>query len=890
MNYEKHANRKKQETIHSISKKTTKKVGISLIKIFIFTCILVLVVGLASGLGIAKAIIDAAPPLDLNEVIPEGYATMLYDQNGNEVQKLYGQDANRIYADLDQIPKYMQDAVIAVEDERFWKHNGIDLQGILRAIFNNIKEGDITASGASTLTQQVIKNNMLSTQKKFERKIQEQYLAVQLEKKMNKEKILEIYLNTAPFGRGTLGVQAAANTYFNKDASQLSIAECAVIASITQSPTKYDPVTNPDNNRIRQSIVLQKMLEQNYITQEQYDEAMAEDVYSHIQIVNQTTEQQSSYSYFVDEVIRSVSNDLQVQKGYTENQALQLLYRGGLSIYITEDTKMQKIVDDVFNDESYFPPENEAYAMKVMYTLSVQTDTGVVNHYKEAEFDTKEEAEAYVEQLKSDWTSSGEEVLAEKALYIPQPQSAMVIMDYHTGHVKAITGGRGEKIGNRTFDRATQAKRQPGSTFKVLAAYLPAIDTGGYTLATVIDDVPFSVSLTNGKTYQPTNWYRNQTYDYRGLTTVRVAIRDSMNVCAVKTISDIGVDTSFDYLLHLGFTTLVDREEINGQIFTDKTLSLPLGGITNGVTPLELNAAYGAIANDGVYIEPIFYTKVLSHDNSILLNKEPKTHTVMKETTSYLLTSAMESVINSGTGMLARFKNVKMPIAGKTGTTSDDVDLLLSAFTPYYVATVWMGYDEPKQMTYSKSYHAIIWRDVMEKIHEDLPYKDFDVPSGIVTANVCKDSGKLPVPGLCDEDPRGSQVITEYFATGTVPTESCDVHIKATICKDSGLFATEYCPVDSKVDKIFIVRPVPLIPENWDPAHPPRIQDRQYELPASMIGEYCNIHTPSFTLPEVKLPGEDTTTDSGQTNTGDQTNTNTGGQTNTNEQNQPNLP
>lgn len=847
MNFGKKAAKKKQENIHSVPKKKTKKVGITFIKVFTFSILLIGIIGVATGLGIAKAIIDSAPPLDLQKVVPEGYATIIYDQTGNEIQQLHGEDANRIYVQLDQIPKHMQDAVVAIEDERFWQHNGVDIQGIFRAIYNNIKVGDLTASGASTLTQQVIKNNVLSTEKKFERKIQEQYLAVQLEKEIDKKKILELYLNTSPFGRGTLGVQTAASTYFNKDISELTIAESAVIASITQRPTYYDPVINPENNRARQTIVLQKMLEQGYITQAEYDTALAEDVYGHIQIINQTIEEQSDYSYFVDEVIREVSEDLKVQKGYTETEAFNLIYRGGLSIYITQDLEMQKIVDDVFINEINFPPKEQMYAVRLMFTLSVQTANGAEHHYEEAEFDTQEEAEAHIEALKSEWVKEGDEILAEKALFIPQPQAAMVIMDYHNGHVKALAGGRGEKIGNQTFNRATQAKRQPGSTFKVLAAYLPAIDTMGYTLATVIDDVPFTVS-TGGGSYSPKNWYKG----YRGLSTVRLAIRDSMNICAVKTIYDIGPQTGYDYLLNLGFTTLVDSEMVDGKTFTDKTLALALGGITHGVTPLELNAAYGAIANNGVYVEPVFYTKVLNHDGALLLEKVPTTRTVMKETTSFLLTSAMRDVITSGTGTLANFGS--MPIAGKTGTTQDDVDLLLSAYTPYYVATVWMGYDQPKRMRYDKSYHSLIWKDIMQKIHEDLPYKDFERPSGITSASICTESGKLAVPGLCDKDPRGSTIKTEYFAAGTVPTESCDVHVKATICEDSGLFANEYCPEDTKKEKIFIVRPEPLNPEEWDPATGPEIADFEYELPQSMIGEYCNVHGPAFEIPQVNLP------------------------------------
>lgn len=841
MNYGKHANKKKQEMLHSASKKATKKVGISLIKIFVFSCLLLMVVCIASGIGVAKAIIDAAPPLDLNDVMPEGYATIIVDQNGNEIQRLHIGDSNRIMVELDQVPKHMQDAIVAIEDKRFWQHNGIDVEGIFRAIFRNIQAQDLTASGASTLTQQIIKNNVLSSEKKFERKIQEQYLAIQLEKQKSKEDILELYLNTAPFGRGTLGVQAAANFYFNKDVSELSIAESACIAAITQRPTYYDPVSNPQNNQTRQRIILNEMLTQGYITQEEYEAAYNEDVYDHIKIVNEQIAEQSDYSYFVDEIIDHAIEDLKVKKGYTENQAKNLVFRGGLTIYSTQDLEMQRIMDEVFKDDSYFPPKSETYAVRLYYSVTVKYPDGdFENFYAEEEFSSHEALEAFKAQKLSEWVQEGDEY-EEKAVEVVQPQAAMVITDFHTGHVKAIVGGRGEKIG-QGLNRATQSTRQPGSTFKVLAAYLPAIEYKGYTLATVIDDVPFTAKVGNS-TYKPNNWYKG----YRGLTSVRIAIRDSMNICAVKALDDVGGELCYETLINLGFTTLGGRSQIG--------LATALGGITYGVTPLELNAAYSAIANGGVYVEPIFYTKILAHDGSVLINKEPITRTVMKDTTAYLLTSAMQSVVTSGTGTLAKFKNSTIPVAGKTGTTQKDVDLVFSGYTPYYSATIWMGYDINKSMNYSKSYHCIIWRVIMEQIHANLEYKDFEKPEGIVTASVCSKSGKKPIPGLCDKA-EGTQIVTEYFAAGTVPTESCDVHKKVTMCSSSKLFATEYCPESTKYERIVIVRPEPTDPKKWDPKNPPNIADYHLELPASMEGEYCNVHGPGYQMPSpAPVPG-----------------------------------
>jgi penicillin-binding protein 1A len=846
MDYRKKENKKKQESIKSNKKKKKKKVSSSFIKIVVFGVLILGVIGVAAGVGVIKAIIDAAPEIDWeNDTAPKGYSSIIYDTDGNEIQQLHGKDANRIYAYIEDIPDYLEDAFIVTEDERYWDHKGIDVKGIFRAAFKNIKDRDIT-EGASTITQQVIKNNVLSTERSFKRKIQEQYLAIQLEKHLSKEKVLEYYLNTAALGRGTYGVQAASKRYYNKDVSELTIAESAVLACITQRPTFYDPITNPENNRAKQEIILKKMYTQNKITEEEYNTALAEKVYENIQQTSLNFDSQSDYSYFVDEVIREVTKDLQEEKGYSESQANNLVFRGGLSIYVTQNTKMQNIVDKEFRSEENFPPRSRDYSVRLQYSLSTKTkgQSDTVNHYEEKLFKTDKEAEDYKNKLYSEWVGPNDEVLAENALFIPQPQSAMVIMDYYTGHVKAIVGGRGEKKGNKVFNRATQALRQPGSTFKILAAYLPAIDTRGYTLAKVLDDVPTSFKASGGKSYKPKNWYERHKFNYRGLSTVREGIKDSMNILAVKTLNDIGVQTGFDYLLNLGFTSLVDSLKIDGTIYSDKNLPLALGGITKGVTPLELTAAYGAIANNGVYTEPVFYTKVLDHDGKILLEKKPKTNTVMKETTSFLLTNAMESVITNGTAKYAKFKKVNMPIAGKTGTTQNNVDLLFTAYTPHYIGTVWLGYDKNKTMKASPSTHIKLWQKVMEQVHEGLPREEFKKPAGIISVKICQESGKLAVDGLCDKDPRGSRVKYEYFLKGTEPTEPCDVHFKSTICKDSGLFSTDFCPESSKVPKIYINRPEPLKPETWDPTHPPRIADYQYELPASMVGEYCPIHGP----------------------------------------------
>lgn len=861
MNFGKHARKRKLQQIDSKTIRITNLISSTFLKLTVFAVIILAVIGVAGGFGTLNAIIDASASIDnlLEEIVPEGYTTIIYDLQGNEVQRLHGADANRIYVEYDQIPEYVGWSFVAIEDERFWEHKGVDFEGVMRAMVTNIVEKRFeNPEGASTITQQVIKNNVLTDDVTIERKVQEMYLATELEKYKTKEEILELYMNTAACGRGTNGVQTASKLYFNKDVMDISLAEAAVLASITNKPTKYDPVANPENNRVRAVRILDKLLEQGYINEEEYEVAYNEDVYSAIKINTTSILENSDYSYFVDETVTRIVEDLVIQKGLTESQANNLLYRGGLSIYITQDADMQQAMDDVFLNEENFPPQDEDYAIKLMYSLTIQKTDMDENLYFEEQFDTQEATDEFIQSIKDEYELTDqdfEDSLAfETIRYIPQPQAAMVILDYHNGHVKALTGGRGEKKGNKIYNRATSAYRQPGSTFKILAAYLPALDTFGYSLATVFDDAPFDIDMPNGSTYSPGNWYSG----YKGLSTLREGIVWSMNILAVKTIFNIGIDVPFDYLLDLGFTSIYDSIVIDGQVFTDKTYTLPLGGLTKGVSPLELTAAYGAVANDGIYVEPIFYTHILDHDGNIFMDNEPITRQVMKETTSFLLTDAMVEVVRSGTGTAARFKEVNMPIAGKTGTTSATKDLWFAGYTPYYASAVWMGYDDPQKMKYVKSYHKYIWRDVMEAVHVDLPYKEFNVPSGITSAAICTESGLLAIPDVCEADPRGSTVRYEYFTSDTVPTETCDVHKEVLICTESGLFATEYCPEETVERQIMIQRKEPLDPAKIDEATLASIQDYQYEIPFSMLGEYCNIHGPNTVTPEqgIDLDGD----------------------------------
>jgi penicillin-binding protein 1A len=835
---------KKQQQIKSTSRKVASKAGVSLFRMVLVGIVFLAIVGSFAGFGILKGLADSAPSIDQINVAPTGFTTNIYDKDGNLIESLIGAESNRVYVTIDKIPEVVRNAFISIEDERFYEHDGVDVKGIFRAFFSGLSSGKFD-EGASTVTQQLIKNQVFNGgaednfTDRFIRKVQEQYLAIQLEDKLDKDLILEYYLNNINLGAGSYGVQTAAKRYFNKDVGKLNLSEAAVIAAIAQSPTYMNPITHPDRNAERREQVLNNMLRLGHCSQEEYDKAIEDNIYDRIETVNEELDVESYYSYFVDELIEQALEDLQEEKGYTYTQAYKTLFSGGLNIYTTLDSDVQKVLDNVYSNPDYFPAVGSTSYWELNYKLSVQKANGETIHYhnndlKEfsgstskyfAYFSNKKDALDLVEKFRSEKIEEGDTVLGESTSLILQPQSSMIIIDQTNGQVVGLIGGRGKKTGNRTLNRATNTVRQPGSVFKILSTYLPALDSAGMTLTSVIDDAPFQYP---GTSKYVSNWNKNV---YEGLTTLRRAMYRSMNVVTVKTFNQVTPQVGFDYLQKLGFTSLVESDE-NGN--SDINLPTALGGITKGVSNLELTAAMAAVANSGIYTEPTFYTKILDHDGKALLEKKPVTRQVMKESTSFLLTNAMEDVVKIGTGSAVRFPKIQMPIAGKTGTTSDDNDLWFSGYTPYYTATIWSGFDNNRPQV-DKSYHKRIWRDVMEEIHikKELKNVPFTIPDSIVTAQVCTKSGKLAVEGLCDHYVGGSTVKTEYFAKGTVPTEKCDIHVKASICKDSGKIATEFCPPSSTKEQVYLIK---------EETH--ATQDTPNILPT----ETCDVHTAGNTV------------------------------------------
>ena len=783
MNYGKKSTAKKRTALISRSSMMGKRARVSFIRVLFVSLIALCIAVTCLGVGSFRGVIDTAPDVDDIDIMPLGYATFLYDDAGNQIRKLAAPDSNRLPVTLDQIPVDLQHAVVAIEDERFYEHNGIDVKGILRAGMKALTTGDFS-EGASTITQQLLKNNVFtnwtseSTQlERFTRKIQEQYLAVQVEKKTDKDTILENYLNTINLGAGSYGVQAAARQYFDKDVWDLNLSECVTLAGITQNPTKFNPIINPDSNRKRRKEVLQHMLDQNYITQDQYDEALADDVYSRIQAAqekNSSTEN-TVYTYFEDELTDQIINDLMNIKGYTKKQATNLLYSGGLKVYTTQDSKIQNILDEEYADPSNYP---DTVQYELDYALTVTDPNGnQVNYSKEMLqlyfqnedpdfdllFDSPEDGQTYVDKYKASILANGSKVLAERVNFAPQPQSSMSVIDQHTGYVKALIGGRGEKTASLTLNRATDTTRQPGSTFKIVSTYAPALNEKGMSLATTFEDEPYE--------YPDGSPVNNATRSYNGTTTIRTAIQNSINVVAVKCLEKVTPELGLKYLDNFGFTTLAHGTEAdkdaNGNVWSDANLATALGGITRGVTNVELCASYAAIANNGNYIKPIYYTKILDHNGNVLIENTAAERSVIKESTAFLLTSAMEDVVKQGTGTACQLDN--MPVAGKTGTTEAYNDLWFVGYTPYYTCAVWSGYDNNEKLPdYARNFHKALWKKVMTRIHEGLPSKEFEKPASVEKLSVCEETGLLPRAGC--------PVITEYFDVGTMPTEYCDQH------------------------------------------------------------------------------------------------------------------
>ena len=663
---------------------------------------------------------------------------------------LFLDSENRIWADLDQIPKDLQKAVVAIEDKRFYTHKGVDWHGTARAIFSTIFGGSV--QGGSTITQQLVKNVTGDNQNTVKRKVMEIYRAQEMEKRYEKDEILEAYLNEVYFGYSCYGVVTASLKYFNKDVSELSLAECASLIAITNNPSLYDPLQTDwglENNRTRQLLVLGAMLEQGKIDQAAYDAAKEENVvfsngYTILggrvdvdtdkkddtdadggdeQPEDETKTATSSQSYFTDAVIEDVAAALVEKYGLTDStnpvtgkvttafeQGVNMVYGKGYKIYTTQNPEYQKIAEEVCTDTSNLP-----------YTSTY------TNSYGEKE----------TEQL----------------------QVGMTIVDPYTGYVVAMVGGAGAKEGARVWNWATSA-RQCGSAIKPISVYAPALDDGTINGASSIDDYP--VMVLNGSVYP-----KNANGRYMGLTPLHTAIARSTNTCAVRVVQEYGTSRSYDFMTNkLGFTTLTSQD-------AQQVGNMGLGGLDRGVTTEEMAAAFAAFANEGIYTAPRTFVRVEDADGNVILENEAKSSVAMKDTTAALMNSLLQEVINGGTGYEGRISG--MHVAGKTGTTNNDQDRYFVGYTPYYSCAVWVGYVHNQRIVASGNPAASMWQKVMSRIHADLPDKDFFSCSGLTYVKVCADSGLLATDS-CAEDCRGSRVYSALVAADNAPSAYCNMH------------------------------------------------------------------------------------------------------------------
>jgi len=750
-------NKNKEKNTSDVKTKKNKKTGWKIFKIFLFSMIALCIIGTGIVFGVISGIIDKTDSIDLEELQLLKLTSFIYDKDGNEIGNLYDSE-NRVTVEYKNLPTSIVNAVISIEDERFFSHGGIDLKRTGGAVFSYIfNGGNSTAGGGSTITQQLVKNISEDKETSWTRKIREWYRSISLESKLSKEQILESYLNTIYLGDGAYGVEVASQNYFGKSIKDINIAEAAVLAAAIQSPEATNPYKSEEAKAKlleRKDLVLKQMLKLGKISQAEYDDASKYVIVFKKESVSATEKIQS---YFVDAVIEQVIADLQEQKNVTRGVAIKMLYSDGYKIYSTEDPAVQKAIDEAYNNQ------------KLFYT-----------------------------DKKGDFM-----------------QSSMVVMDQSTGNVVGLIGGADPKVGTLTLNRATQTFRQPGSTMKPLGAYGPAFEQGVVAPGMGLDDSQFTI----GK-WTPKNYYGY----FNGYVTARLAISKSMNIPAVRANIRAGVEAAYLFAKNTGLVDLVEADK--------NSASLALGGVTKGFTVLEMANAYATIANGGIHMTPKLYTKVLDKNEKEVLKQDTTAKRVMKDSTAFMLTDCLQTVVKSGTGA-GTIRVGNMPVAGKTGNTDDDYDQWFIGYSPYYTIAAWNGYDTNKSIGYRNSVGAypytsmVVFNTVLNAISKNQPIKQFEKPATVVTASVCRISG-LVATDACRNDPRGDQTNTDLFAVGSIPTKTCNIHKSVSICSETGLLATDFCP--NPVTKSFITRDyVPVIkPRDWG-----------FMIPTAT----CNVHT-----------------------------------------------
>ncbi len=685
------------------TKKVLKTLGKTLLTVFLIGILTVCIVTVSIVVIAIQGFESGDFELEIDKESLD-YTSIVYglDENGEyaESERIWAGE-NRIWVDYDKIPQDMKDAVVAVEDRRFLDHNGVDWGRTVYAFANMFFKFYKTEFGASTITQQLVKNLTGENQHRIDRKIKEILTAVYVEQHNSKHEILEAYLNVMPLDQNLNGVQAAAKAYFNKDVSELSLAECASLAAITQYPTKYGPFRSEENNKERRNMILGMMLEQGYITQAEHDEAVnTELVFAKEQFKSDVNSYQS---YYVDQVMTDVINDLVEKHGYQRSYAREVVTLHGIKIYTPMDIKMQNTLEEQYETMSAFP--------KVSGAVS--------------------------------------------------PQSAMVIIGLD-GHVQAMVGGLGEKKGDLLFNRATSALRQPGSTMKPISIYGLAIEKGLINWSTIMTDK--KIELSDGTIFS--NYYNG----YLGDMPIEYALQRSVNTIPVQLSQTLTPRESFNFLTDkLGITSLVSSKKVGTNVLSDINISpMSLGGLTDGISPLELAAAYQIFANGGYYNEPITYLRVEDSEGNVLLEKESEPERVISEETAVIMNKMLQRVCTGtyGTGKAAKLNN--MPTGGKTGTTNDKKDIWFVGLTPYNVSALWYGYDIPKTLTGINVSTPSLWKKIMTPVMAGKPSKEFIDSDKVIECTYCLETGKL-ASSRCTKTEIG------YYDKNDLPSV-CDSH------------------------------------------------------------------------------------------------------------------
>ena len=655
-----------------------------------------------------------------------------YDADGDLVEYASGEISSgrtNEYATLDEIPIYLQNAFVAIEDKRFYSHMGFDFITTFKATWKYLMS-DGASPGGSTITQQLIKNLTGEDDISIRRKISEIIRAIKLEQRMSKENILELYLNSIYLSQGAYGVKAAAKLYFNKDVSELDLLESVAIAAITQAPSKWDPIQNPENNQKRRNIILTQMLKQGYISKDEY-----EATYNQSLTLNPNYEKNviNTSSWYTDAVINESVQLLSEKLGVSLKVATQYLYNGGYRITVAVNPQVQAILEKYYNSKLF-------------------TDNKV--------------------------------------------QSSFVVIDPSTGDVLGLVGGVGEKNESRILNRATQSTRSPGSAIKPLSVYLPALDQNLIGYSSTFDDIP----LYFGNGYSIYGWPENADKLYRGYVDLEYAVSHSLNTVAVSVLEMLGVESSYDFLESLGVSTLVSSGAQN-----DKNLSaMALGGMTNGVSLLELTAAYTVLANKGIYSEARCVLKITDKNGRVIVDNKPSKEIVVKEEAVVTMTKLLKSVVSQkgGTAYGAITKLIELTeVAGKTGTTSNNYDRWFVGYTPYAIGGIWLGYDMPQSLTsVGSKEHLRVWDSIMSEIHAVLAPSEnsFHHEEALYEVRYCSISGKIPTKA-CLLDPREEQVVLGYFNKNDIPTEMCDKHILVAYCTEGRGIASSACPHDSVI-------------------------------------------------------------------------------------------